>query len=62
VYVISHGGPGNTTESLTFFAYNTGLRYFDLGYASAIAFTLLVVVVALAVPIVIFVKKDVEFS
>lgn len=62
VYVISHGGPGNTTESLTFYAYNTGLRYFDLGYASAIAFTLLVVVVALAVPIVIFVKKDVEFS
>ena len=61
VYVISHGGPGNTTESLTFYAYNQGLQYFNLGYASAIAFSLLIVVVAIAIPIVVFVKKDVEF-
>ncbi|TVR37732.1 MAG: sugar ABC transporter permease [Nitriliruptor sp.] len=61
VYVITHGGPGNTTESLTFYAYNQGLQYFNLGYASAIAFSLLIVVVAIAIPIVVFVKKDVEF-
>ena len=62
VYVISHGGPGNTTESLTFYAYNAGLQYFNLGYASAIAYTLLIAVVAVAIPIIIFVKKDGEFS
>lgn len=62
VYVITHGGPGNTTESVTFYAYNVGLQYFNLGYAAAIAYTLLVIVVAIAVPIVIFVKRDVEYT
>lgn len=60
VFVITQGGPGNSTESLTLYAYNVGLQYFNLGFASAIAFTLLVAVVAAAIPIVMFVKKDVE--
>ena len=60
VFVITQGGPGNSTESLTLYAYNAGLQYFNLGFASAISFTLLVAVVAVAIPIVIFVKKDVE--
>jgi multiple sugar transport system permease protein len=62
VFVITQGGPGNTTESLTLYAYNAGLQYFNLGFASAIAFTLLVGVLVVAIPIVIFVKKDVELT
>jgi multiple sugar transport system permease protein len=60
VYVITHGGPGNSTESLTLYAYNAGFQYFNLGYSSAIAFTLLVAVIVIALPIVIFFsRKDV---
>jgi multiple sugar transport system permease protein len=60
VYIITHGGPGNDTESLPLYAYNAGLQYFNLGYSAAIAVTLLVVVILAALPIIIFVKKDVE--
>ena len=35
------GGPGNATQSLSYLAFRTGLRFFDVGYASAIAYTLL---------------------
>ncbi len=62
VYVITHGGPGNTTESLTMYGYNVGLQYFNLGYAAAIAYTLLLVVVAIAVPVIIFIKKEVSYT
>lgn len=60
VYVMTRGGPGNSTESLTLYAYRIAMRFFDTGYASAVAFTLLVLVVATAVPIVVFLKRDVE--
>jgi multiple sugar transport system permease protein len=49
VFVITQGGPGNSTESITLYAYNAGLQYFNLGFASSIAFTLLVAVVAIAI-------------
>ena len=29
------GGPGNATQSLCYLAFRTGLRFFDVGYASA---------------------------
>jgi multiple sugar transport system permease protein len=38
------GGPGNATQSLSYLAFRTGLRFFDVGYASAIAYTLLALV------------------
>jgi len=42
VTVLTNGGPGIATESLTLYAYRVGLVNFDLGYASAIAYTLLI--------------------
>jgi len=42
IVVLTNGGPGIATESLTLYAYRAGVRNFDLGYASALAFTLLV--------------------
>ena len=38
------GGPGNATQSLSYLAFRTGLRVFDVGYASAISFTRLALV------------------
>lgn len=44
IYVMTGGGPGIATESLTMYGYITGLKRFNLGYASALAYTLLVIV------------------
>ncbi len=60
VYVMTRGGPGNSTESLTLYAYRIAMRFFETGYASAVAFTLLILVIAVVVPVVIFLKSDVE--
>lgn len=49
VFVITNGGPGGATESLQFIMYQTGVRFFRLAEASAMAFVFLAV---LALPIV----------
>jgi multiple sugar transport system permease protein len=41
------GGPGNATQSVSYLAFRTGLRFFDVGYASALALTLLAVVMTI---------------
>ena len=48
IVVLTNGGPGIATESLTIYAYRVGIRNFDLGYASTLAFTLLIVTVVAA--------------
>lgn len=60
VYVMTGGGPGNSTESVTLYAYRTGLQFFDLGYAAAIAVTLFIGVIAVALPIVIRMSRRAE--
>jgi multiple sugar transport system permease protein len=44
VAVMTGGGPGNATESVTWYAYLTALTFGRLGYASAIAYCLLILV------------------
>lgn len=41
VYVMTGGGPGNATETLSMFVYKYGFRFFNLGMASAAAFVML---------------------
>lgn len=43
-YALTGGGPGIATQSYSFLAFRTGLRYFDVGYASAMAYCMLIVV------------------
>jgi multiple sugar transport system permease protein len=44
VAVMTGGGPGNATESVTWYAYLTALTFGRLGYAYAIAYCLLIMV------------------
>lgn len=48
VYVMTQGGPGTATENLAYFTYVQGFRYFNLGYASALAILQLALVALLA--------------
>lgn len=45
VFVLTGGGPGTATETLTLFAYNEGFKKFNLGMTSALSFTFLIVVI-----------------
>ncbi|MEU1306264.1 carbohydrate ABC transporter permease [Streptomyces shenzhenensis] len=48
VYMMTGGGPANASYSLVFQLYDTGFKYFDLGYASAIGCALFVLTVVVA--------------
>jgi len=43
-FALTGGGPGVATQPFSLLAFRTGLRFFDLGYASAMAYALLIVV------------------
>ena len=45
VFVLTGGGPGTATETLTLFAYNEGFKKFNLGLTSALSFMFLFVVI-----------------
>jgi len=45
VMVMTGGGPGTATETVTMYAYIVGMKFGNLGYASAIAYSLLIMVV-----------------
>ncbi|HXF63638.1 MAG TPA: sugar ABC transporter permease [Caldilineaceae bacterium] len=48
-YLLTGGGPRDQSISMVMYLYNTGFSYFNLGYASAIGYTLVLIVVTLAV-------------
>jgi multiple sugar transport system permease protein len=43
-FSMTNGGPGTATQTLSFYIYLTGLRNFNAGYASALAYLLLLTV------------------
>jgi multiple sugar transport system permease protein len=43
-FSMTNGGPGAATQTLSFYIYLTGLRNFNAGYASALAYLLLLMV------------------
>ena len=48
VFVMTGGGPGIATETLSLFAYQEGFKKFNLGYTSALSFLFLFVVLAMS--------------
>jgi len=59
IYVLTAGGPGISTESLAFYTYVQGFRYFDLGYSTAMAFITLILITILARLILGFMERPV---
>ncbi|QIA65520.1 ABC transporter permease subunit [Vibrio astriarenae] len=49
VYVMTGGGPGNSTETLSMFVYKYGFRFFNLGMASAAALVMLSISLAMTI-------------
>ncbi|MBA7679402.1 Melibiose/raffinose/stachyose import permease protein MelD [subsurface metagenome] len=49
VFGITGGGPGGSTESLSFYIYHVGLSYFNMGYACSLSWVFLLIVLGIAV-------------
>jgi multiple sugar transport system permease protein len=47
-FALTSGGPGMATQTYSFFIYLTGLRNFNSGYASALAYILLVIMLIIS--------------
>ena len=48
VVTLTGGGPGTSTETMAFFIFNVGFKWFDMGYASALAWILTVIMGAIS--------------
>lgn len=58
VYVMTQGGPGTTTSTLPYSAYQTAFRTYSFGAGAAIAVLSMIVVVILAIPYILGVRKE----
>lgn len=48
VFIITKGGPGGATETISFFIYRLGFKTFNFGYASAASVIMLVLTIVMA--------------
>ncbi len=60
VFVMTGGGPGVSTETLTLFAYQEGFKKFNLGYTSALSFLFLAVVLIMSLIYLAILKPYLE--
>jgi multiple sugar transport system permease protein len=49
VYILTRGGPGAATETISMFMYNGAFVYFRMGYIAAAALMILVVVATICI-------------
>ena len=42
VYMFTQGGPGTSTETVSWYIYQLGFKFFRLSYASAVSFLILI--------------------
>lgn len=57
IVVTTGGGPGSATESLTMYIFKTALTFGNLGYAAAMSYVLLVLVVIFALLFLFIVRR-----
>lgn len=48
VFMFTQGGPGTSTESISWYIFQLGFKFFRLGYASAVSFLLVILLTVLA--------------
>lgn len=60
VFVLTGGGPGVSTETLTLYAYQEGLKKFNLGYTSALSFAFLIIVLVFGAIYLALLRPQIE--
>jgi multiple sugar transport system permease protein len=62
VYIMTGGGPGSSTESVSVYLYDLGFRDFRLGYAAAVALVVLVLLAVVGMRAVKFLEERAEVA
>jgi len=57
-YGITGGGPAGKTESLSYYIYLRGLSYFDMGYASALSWVFLLIVLGICLFVLKIMRRE----
>lgn len=60
IYLMTNGGPENGTLVLAFYIYEQAFKFFDIGYASALAMIMFAIVMVLTVLQLVLRRKDVQ--
>jgi len=47
VYMLTNGGPGTATQTLAHYAYFNGFKYYDMGFAAAVAWIMVIPMIVL---------------
>jgi len=58
VFILTQGGPGNSSETLTFFTYVQGFKFFNPSYASAMSLIQLILVTIAAKAFLSFIRRQ----
>ena len=58
IYVMTKGGPLNSSKTIVYYIYERAFENLDLGYASAMAVILLIIVLGMSLINVIFFEKN----
>jgi len=61
-YVLTGGGPGNTTTTMVVYLYEQGFQFFKLGLASAIAWVLFVIILVITITQFVGQKRWVNYD
>ena len=57
VYVLTNGGPGTATETITLYTYQLGFRMLEMGKASALGIMTLIIVAAMIAGLIVFLSR-----
>jgi multiple sugar transport system permease protein len=52
VFIMTNGGPGTSSETLPIYLYRFSFQYYEMGYAAAVGFTMLVLISVISTLIV----------
>lgn len=62
IFIMTGGGPANTTETLSLYIYRHGFRFYNIGYATAMSFLLLIFTVIISNFFIKFLKTEKVFE
>lgn len=58
IFILTQGGPGFATETVSLYIYRTAFRFFDFGYAAAMSFVLLLLTNVISVGYIRMLQKQ----
>ncbi|HZN08108.1 MAG TPA: sugar ABC transporter permease [Pyrinomonadaceae bacterium] len=62
IFILTEGGPGFATETISLYIYRTAFRFFDFGYAAAMSFVLLIVTNVISVFYIRVLKHETQIQ